>query len=382
MAAAAAAAVDDDPSLSKLLAVTSASFGELTTESVAALHQAWAADPVVNRLPAAPCPLNGEFVSIDPSGTRAVVGAGSQFINLTSSWNYLEVVDPRPEKVQWTFEPPQKSASPFRPFFTPDGTEVVTGVIWVQKEWEAPDPPPDSVGAFFLDAESGEIVDHIDLGRCGGIVDGMSDTQLLIKRLRGASAQTCDWQSGPVAVELSTEGPAGARYSRPMVRRCGSARRSSADGRFVAFDDFDTGARERDRRRQRRDGAQLRIQGWARAGDQPGRIAARLRRTDRDLGRQSGEVAPTYTGHDGTSYYVTFDASGSGRLLRGRGQQTASLGRATGSADLRAPRDRPAAHLGDSRRPRRRRWSMGRPPSSTRGSAARSARSRRVQGRY
>ena len=312
LAAAAVAAVDDDPSLSKLLAVTSASFGELTTESVAALHEAWAADPVVNRLPAAPRPLNGEFVSIDPSGTRAVVGAGSQSTNLTSSWNYLEVIDPRTEEVQWTFEPPQVSAAPFRPFFTADGTQVVTGVIWVQKPFEAPDPPAGSVGAFFLDAETGEIVDHINLGRCGGIVDGMSDTHLLVKTLRGASAQTCDWQSGPVSVELVDRSAGGRQVLTSNGQALWFGAALSADGRFVAFDDFDTGVAsvidvasgETVLSFESKDGLVRAINpdGSLLAYGEPIEIW--------DV--TSGEVVSTYTGHDGASYYVTFDASGSG----------------------------------------------------------------------
>jgi WD40 repeat protein len=312
LAAAAVAAVDDDPSLSKLLAVTSASFGELTTESITALHQAWAADPVVNRLPAAPRPLNGEYVSIDPSGTRAVVGAGSQFTNLTSSWNYLEAIDPRTEEVQWTFEPAQVSAAPFRPFFTADGNEVVTGVIWVQKAFEASEPPAQSVGAFFLDAETGEIVDHIDLGRCGGIVDGLSDTHLLVKTLRGESAQTCDWLSGPVTVELVGRIDGGRRVLTSNGASSSNGAALSADGRFVAFDDFDTGRASVIDLATGETLLDFRsTAGLVSAINQDGSLLADGDPIEiRDV--TTGEVVSTYAGHVGASYYATFDSSGSG----------------------------------------------------------------------
>ena len=313
LAAAAVATLDDDPSLSKLLAVTSASVGALTTESIAALHEAWAADPVVNRLPAAPRPLNGQFVSIDPSGTRAVVGAGGWPTTLTSSsWNYLEVVDPRTGEVHWTFEPPQASATPFRPFFTPDGAQVVTGVAWVQKPWEAPDPPKASVGAFFLDAATGEVVDHIDLGRCGGIVDGISDTHLLIKALRGASEQTCDWRAGPVSVEL-VERSTGRHLvltSDGQAWWNGSA--LSADGRFVAFDDFDTGlAGVIDVATGETVLSFESKGGLVRAISQDGSLLAYGDPIE-IWNVTSGEVVSTYPGHAGATYYATFDASGRG----------------------------------------------------------------------
>jgi WD40 repeat protein len=309
LAAAAVSVLADDPTLSKLLAVTAASFGEPTTESIAALHQAWAADPVVNRLPPPPQPLNGTYASIDPSGSHAVIGGGG---DLTASWNHLEVVDPRTGDLEWTFDPPYFSANPVRPLFSPDGSAVVTGVVWVQKPWERPEPDPQSVGAFFLDAGTGEIVQHVDVGRCGGIVSAMSATELLVKTLRGRSEQTCDWLAGPIAVELIDL----ANGQRRVLTADGTAgwdgTALSADGRYVAFDDLATGRAEvMDVSSGRTVLSFESDDRFVRALNGKGSLLAYGDPIEVwDVA--SGKMVAKYPGHEGATYFATFDNTGAG----------------------------------------------------------------------
>ena len=187
----------------------------------------------------------------------------------------------------------------------------------------------------------------------------MSDTHLLIKTLRGASAQTCDWQSGPVAVELLDRRTGGQKVLTSNGQALWFGAALSADGRFVAFDDFDTGlASVMDVATGETVLSFESKDGLVRAINQDGSLLAYGDPIEiRDV--RSGEVVSTYTGHDGISYYATFDASGTGVYSVGVDNKLHHWDAADGSADLRAPRDRPAAHLGHSRR-RRGRRSVGR----------------------
>ena len=92
-------------------------------------------------------------------------------------------------------------------------------------------------------SSTGELVEQIDLGRCGGLVTAMSDTHLLARTLHGspAAVEACDWTTGTVGVEL-VDRRSGARRlltddSGGMV--WGAA--MSGDGTVVAFDDIGGG---------------------------------------------------------------------------------------------------------------------------------------------
>src|SRR5699024_2633576 len=68
LAAAAVGAVDDDPALAKLLAVSAATSAPMGLQTMSALHQVWAADATVARS-AAPWGDSGWF-ALDPDGDR------------------------------------------------------------------------------------------------------------------------------------------------------------------------------------------------------------------------------------------------------------------------------------------------------------------------
>jgi hypothetical protein len=77
--------LDDDPSLAKLLAVSSATVAEPTLDSISALHRAWFADKVVVRYTwPADKTLFQLWADLDPESQRMVTHTNA---------DYLEVVD-------------------------------------------------------------------------------------------------------------------------------------------------------------------------------------------------------------------------------------------------------------------------------------------------
>lgn len=307
LAAAAVAVLGDDPSLSKLLAVASADIADPSTETVAALHQAWAADLVVSRQPGPPHDMGPIYADADPSGARAVVAGWG---DIDVGWNYLEVIDLETRDVEWAFVPELNSAVPGRPRFSPDGSHVVAGVIWNPRPWEDPNPPPEMVGAFVLDAGTGEPVVHYDLGPCGGFVDGVSMTHLLVKTLPGPAQENCDW-FGDTGVELVDRRTGDRQVLTIDGLPWWDGAALSGDGRYVAYDDFDTGlarvvevstgsvvfeldSRPRFVRALNNDGSLLAY------GDDPIEVW--------DV--TSGELSASYPGHEGASFFATFHPSG------------------------------------------------------------------------
>ena len=100
------------------------------------------------------------------------------------------------------------------------------------------------------DADTGELVEQYDLGRCGGLVTAMSATHLLVRTLHGSAdaVAACDWAQGTIGHR--------ARRSPQRERRLladdsggmlwGAA--MSGDGTVVAYDDVAAAAPGRRRR--------------------------------------------------------------------------------------------------------------------------------------
>jgi DNA-binding SARP family transcriptional activator len=248
LAGAAINALDTDPGLSKLLAVTAAAEAAPTVESTAALHQAWAADPVIGRSRAVHDA--GTWPDLDPTGRRLVT-AGSYPVNATNGT--LAVVDPRTDEHLWTVQLDEPSAFVGSPFFTEGGERVVAGVFWDPfntrrmpgpLEDDAVDEPvADVLGAHVWDADTGELVERIELGRCGGLVTAMSETHLLVRTLRGPEdvLRACDWAAGTMSAELLDLGTGERELLAADTRVDLSGAAMSGDGRYVAFDDAAAG---------------------------------------------------------------------------------------------------------------------------------------------
>jgi energy-coupling factor transporter ATP-binding protein EcfA2 len=188
LAASAISVLDDDPSLAKLLAVASLSAAKPTLESISALHRVWAAERVVSRY-GVPFETVLPWAELDPSGGRAVV-AGA--LPVDGSGQTLEVIDLSSDQRIWGVSYVKDNTSVFfgSPFFADAGKHIVVGTFWDPDNThryneETEEPRADLLGAHILDAETGEALERLDLGRCGGWVMGMSETHLLVRTLHG-----------------------------------------------------------------------------------------------------------------------------------------------------------------------------------------------------
>jgi WD40 repeat protein/DNA-binding SARP family transcriptional activator/energy-coupling factor transporter ATP-binding protein EcfA2 len=313
LAASAVGVLADDPSLAKLLAVAAARIApDPTLESLAALHRTAAADLSRGRYHAT-YDIGLFWTDIHPSGDR-MVAAGTHPVD--GSGGILEVVDPYSDRLLWSFDIGHLglgSAYIGSPFFTGDGAHLVVGVFWdphnrMRVAEGVAEPPIDQMGAFIMDADTGDVVERFDLGRCGGWVVGMSDTNLLARTLRGTPEvlAECRWQDGNWAVEL-VDRQSGKRQVLGSGTGTWWGGAVSGDGRLVAYDDegdivvvdVESGTELLRRtgegvRAMNHDGSLLL------AGDQPMEVW--------DVA--AGEIAASFNGHGGPSLFARFDPAG------------------------------------------------------------------------
>ena len=138
------------------------------------LHQAFAADPIESRYR---WPEGRDvqtlWTDLDPSGTHLVASG-----DYLAPSDHLEVADASTGAVLWAYPDVDQGVLVGPSFFSPDGAYVIAGLYWDQGDVE---PPADALGAFILDARSGQLVHRIDLGRCGGIVTAVSAARLLVR---------------------------------------------------------------------------------------------------------------------------------------------------------------------------------------------------------
>jgi len=232
LAASAIAVLDDDPGLSKMLAVSASSLADLSIGSLSALHGAIAADPVVYRYAWPGDGVPGPFVTdIDPSG-RLIVATGGYG---RRDHGYLEVVDRVTNEVLWSFDPEFDGVAVGLGRFTPDGEYVIAGTYRDPFARDRAVAPPTTLGVHVWKATTGEPVRPvIDVGSCGGSISEVSQTHVLVRTKLpstcfapppdpGHILELVDWVSG----ERRT------LTSAPL----GEGEALSADGRFVAFDD-------------------------------------------------------------------------------------------------------------------------------------------------
>jgi class 3 adenylate cyclase/WD40 repeat protein/energy-coupling factor transporter ATP-binding protein EcfA2 len=219
LAASAVAMLDRDPALSKLLALASSSIEDPPLESIAVLHQAWAADRTIYRYTWPDAEQEGGlWADLDRTGELVVAAAGDP------PDRHFEVVERSTGEVLWTYpgdgDPP---VSVDEPVFSTEGQQVIASVRWDQ-EGEA--PPEDTLGVGILDARTGELVRRIDIGPCGGWVTGVSERRLLVR------TAPCLGAEGVEALEV-VDLRSGERNG---LSADAENETISANGRYVAFD--------------------------------------------------------------------------------------------------------------------------------------------------
>ena len=186
-------------------------------------------------------PVSNLITDLDPTG-RYLVASGFLF---DAPHNYLEVVDRQTNHVLWSFEPTDDSLAVGIGQFSPDGDRVVFGV------WREQAPPADSasstddVGIRVRDARTGEEIERLDVGPCGGAVTAVSETNAVVMTTSAPSCIT--WRGGSqrrdIALEAVEFGTGKRTVLSPgdLIRgvRPSDEGAVSSDGRFVAFsEDF------------------------------------------------------------------------------------------------------------------------------------------------
>jgi DNA-binding SARP family transcriptional activator/WD40 repeat protein/energy-coupling factor transporter ATP-binding protein EcfA2 len=251
LATAAIGAIDDDPSLAKLLAVAAADTDEPTLAAVAALHETYAADPAVVRWG-----FVGEVgvLDADISAAGDRIAAAGIFQGDGAGWT-LSVADVATGRTVWSRDlstSGEASVALAEPRFTPDGQHVIAGVYWDPYSWRrqpiafdgVDEPTAELLGAHIWNATTGELVERFDLGHCGGVVSGVSETHLLARTLHGDPdvVRECRWRDGTIGVELVDRSD-GERIVLTTATdtpwHLGAA--MSEDGSVVAFDDGPSG---------------------------------------------------------------------------------------------------------------------------------------------
>jgi WD40 repeat protein/energy-coupling factor transporter ATP-binding protein EcfA2 len=235
LAASAIAALEEDPTLSKLLALSAASIADPPIESVSALHQAWAADRIVYRYQwPADQPVGELFMDLDPTG-QLLVATGWWF---DAPHRYLEVVDVDAASVLWSFEPQEETAAVGHAFFTTDGERVVFGVYRERAPPEVVNAGIGEFGVHVRDARTGEPISFWPMGDCGAAVAAASERNVLI---RTSSADSCiSWATANADMNVALEVMDLTSGGRTLLTTGAVATDDGAlsrDGRWVAYSD-------------------------------------------------------------------------------------------------------------------------------------------------
>jgi WD40 repeat protein len=237
LSASAIAVLDDDPGLSKLLALAAASIDEPPIESVTALHQAMAADPIVYRYtwPGGRATVNELYTDLDPTG-RYVVATGFWF---NGPHDYLEVVDRISDQRLWDFEVKEPGLGVGYGYFLPDSSQVVFGVYRQEAPPDGPDPASSSVGVHVRDTLTGDEIQSWDTGACGAVVVAVTGRQALIRTSTRPSCTDPDEPNAErkVALEVLDLG-SGARTLVSEHAGLTDEGALSQDGRWLAYQEM------------------------------------------------------------------------------------------------------------------------------------------------
>jgi DNA-binding SARP family transcriptional activator/WD40 repeat protein len=183
LAASAVGAVDENSSLALLLAVAAANDGDRSVRTLSALQTALSAVREGGRM--APVEGIGWLTgSLAPDGTQLALAGGepgggvSREVTLFDTASGTEV---------WTSRLPDAEASSWivRPIISPDGTEVLWGVIHdadnERRVGGNPADEPSTKGIAIHDRRTGNLIEMIDVGRCGGYPAAVTDAYILLR---------------------------------------------------------------------------------------------------------------------------------------------------------------------------------------------------------
>ena len=165
LAASAVSVLEEDPALSKMLAVAAADIDATGLDIVSALHRTWAADRQLARwTPPADAPVDLILTSLHPDGRRVALVTAP----LDAPPDRLEMVDIRDRTTLWSYKPDRAQVALSPPFFSADGSRLVVGQAWAPGEGEkGVAPVAESLGLFVFDTETGHLIDRVDTGVCG-----------------------------------------------------------------------------------------------------------------------------------------------------------------------------------------------------------------------
>ena len=231
LSAAAVSVLGEDPSLSKLLAVSAGALVPPTIEIESSLHRAAAADAVVKRWTwPADRPLGTLFTDLDPDGRLMAASGGYDQPN-----DDIVVVDLSKDQQLWTVHDDLAQATFTAALFTPDGTRLVTGLAWGDDDAHAGlRPPAGRLGIFVWEARTGRLIRRIETGPCGMAVLAVSDEIALTQPANDGSAPECygpGWDSRLMTVDLRTGD------QRILVPATAGDFAMTRDGRYVAYTD-------------------------------------------------------------------------------------------------------------------------------------------------
>lgn len=217
LAASALANLPTDPALAKALAVAAWEGAPPGLEVSTALHNSYAADPVVGRVS-----LNHRtswtrlWTALHPDGTRVAMTGESALEPALA----LEVHDPLTGELQWEWtrpeEPGYESAFVAGAAYSTDGSVLASGVVWDPTSEVRLAPPADTspapadrlLGIHLWDATSHEALGLLDVGPCGGWPLVIAEDVVLVRSLvpstdPASAADTtdpvldrCDWKRG------------------------------------------------------------------------------------------------------------------------------------------------------------------------------------------
>ncbi|MFC5041030.1 WD40 repeat domain-containing protein [Ornithinimicrobium kibberense] len=161
------------------------------------------------------------------------------------------MIDPLTGEEVWSYAlpsgPGHDAAYVMVPNFSPDGQLLAGGIVWEPHQGGRPgwdreqgqEAPEDLLGGYLWDATTGEVVERVDLGPCGGVVMQVTEATLLARARTDGADNGCahfyeeeDGGADVILIDRET----GERTTLPAgPAPWGVIATLSADGRTVAY---------------------------------------------------------------------------------------------------------------------------------------------------
>jgi hypothetical protein len=121
------------------------------------------------------------------------------------------------------------------PAFTQYGRYVVASTLWDPDDDQPTTPPdPDALGVHVWDARTGRVVEHFDVGRCGGFSRAISVDAVLVETFPEGTPEPSDCFGADGASALTLVSLADGQR-RELAADTWLDGVLSADGRFAAL---------------------------------------------------------------------------------------------------------------------------------------------------